>query len=343
MKTVILGRSGLAATRPALGCLPLQRCTEEEAVKILRRAYEGGVRFFDTANGYTDSEHKIGLALADVRDDILLATKSHALDRDTILAHIELSLERMRTDHIDLFQMHQLKALPDFDDPAGAYAGMLEAKRRGWVLHLGFSCHKLDVARAAVLSGKFETCQFPFSYLATDEEKELAALCRRENVGFIAMKGLSGGLLTNARACHAFMEQFDNVVPIWGVQRPEELEQWLALAEEDPALDDELRAVIEKDRSELTGSFCRGCGYCLPCPEGIEINMAARMDMLLRRSPWKKLVTEEWYRKMQKIEDCRECYQCASRCPYGLDTPQLLKYMLKDYNRFYEEHVGPRP
>jgi len=343
MKTVILGRSGLAATRPALGCLPLQRCTVEEAVKILRRACEGGVRFFDTAHDYTDSELKIGQALGDVREEILLASKSHALTYEGILTDIRESLERLRTDHIDLFQLHQLKALPDFDDPHSIYGAMLEAKRRGWVLHLGFSCHKLDVARAGVLSGRFETCQFPFSYLATDEEKELVALCRRENVGFIAMKGLSGGLLTDARACHAFMEQFDNVVPIWGVQRPEEMEQWLALAEEDPALDDELRAVIEKDRSELTGGFCRGCGYCLPCPEGIEINNAARMNMLLRRSPWKKLVSDKEYEKMQRIENCRECYQCASRCPYGLDTPQLLKYMLKDYNRFYEEHVGPRP
>lgn len=343
MKTVILGRSDLVATRPAMGCLPLQRCTVEDAVQILHRAYEGGIRFFDTAHDYTDSELKIGQALSDVREHIVLASKSHALTYEKILSDIEESLARLRTDHIDLYQLHQLKALPDFDDPHSIYGAMLEAKRRGWIDHLGLSTHKIDVARAAVLSGKFETLQFPFSYLATDEEKELVALCRRENVGFIAMKGLSGGLLTNARACYAFMEQFDNVVPIWGVQRLEEMEQWIALAAEDPVLDDELDAVIQKDRAELVGGFCRGCGYCLPCPQGIEINNAARMNMLLRRAPWKKLVSEKEYEKMQRINDCLECYQCASRCPYGLDTPQLLKYMLKDYNAFYEEHVGPRP
>ncbi len=343
MKTLTLGRSGLTVTKTALGCLPLQRCTEEEAIELLRRAWEGGITFFDTANGYTDSEHKIGLALSRVRDDVVLATKSMAKDRNGVLAHIENSLRQLRTDRIDLVQLHGIRALPDFDDPDGPYAGLLEAKRRGWILHLGATSHKLDVAKAAVLSGRFETIQYPFSYLASEEEVEFTRLCQKENVGFIAMKGLSGGLLTNARACHAFMKQFDNVVPIWGVQRMEELDQWLAAAEEDPDLDEELRSVIDQDRAELVGSFCRGCGYCMPCPEGIDIHNAARMNMLLRRSPWRTLVTEEAYRKMHLIENCRECYECASRCPYGLDTPKLLKYMLKDYDQFYAEHVGPRP
>ena len=340
MKTVILGRSGLAATKPSLGCLPLQRSSEEEAVAILRRAYEGGVRFFDTANGYTNSEHRIGLALHDVRDAVILATKSHGRDRATVLAHIENSLRELQTDHIDLFQLHQIPALPDFEDPDSPYAGAMEAKRRGWVLHVGASAHKLGVAREAVLSGRFETMQYPFSYLASEEEKGLVALCKQENVGFIAMKGLAGGLLTDARACHAFMKGFDNVVPIWGVQRLAEMDQWLAVAAEDPDLDDTLSEIIRKDRAELAGGFCRGCGYCAPCPEGIEINNAARMNMLLRRSPWQNLVTDREYEKMQRIRSCRECYECASRCPYNLDIPKLLKYMLADYEQFYAEHVG---
>ena len=134
------------------------------------------------------------------------------------------------------------------------------------------------------------------------------------------------------------MKGYDNVVPIWGIQRMEELEEWLAVAEEDPDMDEELAAVIRKDRAELSGGFCRSCGYCMPCPVGIEIRNCARMNMLLRRSPWKQYFTPEWQAKMNRIEDCLGCRRCASRCPYQLDTPKLLKYMLKDYREFYEQH-----
>ena len=338
METLTLGKTGLVVTKPAMGCLPVQRCSTEDAVEILQSAYDGGIRYFDTAHGYTDSEEKIGLALADVRDKIVISTKSHGKTKDVILQEIETSLKRMKTDYIDLFQFHQLELMPDPDDPDGFYAGAVEAKRRGWINHIGFSAHRIDVAEKLVDTGLFETCQFPFSYISDDRDLALADRCKRAGMGFIAMKGLAGGLLTNAKACHAFMKSYDNVVPIWGIQRMEELSQWLALAEENPSLDDEMLALIQKDKSELATSFCRSCGYCMPCTVGIEIRNCARMNMLIRRSPWKPYMSDEWYAKMQKINDCIECGSCVSKCPYGLDTPSLLKYMLEDYNTFYEEH-----
>ena len=336
--TLPLGKTGLTVTRPAMGCLPIQRCSEDEAVSILQKAYEGGIRYFDTANAYTDSEKKIGLALSDVRESIVISTKSAGTDKDTVLSHIENSLKMMKTDYIDLFQFHQVQSVPDPDDPEGAYAGALEAKRRGWIRHIGFTSHRVDVAEQCIASGNFETCQFPFSYISGERDLALADKCREAGMGFIAMKGLAGGLLTNARACHAFMNCYDNVVPIWGIQKPEELEEWLAVAKEDPVLDDELNSVIQKDREELAGTFCRSCGYCMPCTVGIEIRNCARMNMLLRRSPWQQYMTDEWYAKMQKINDCINCRKCVSKCPYGLDQPSLLKYMLKDYNEFYASH-----
>ena len=336
MKYIRLGKTGLTVTRPALGCLPLQRCSVDDAVALLRAAYDGGINFYDTANAYTDSEMKIGLALADVRDKIIIATKSGASDRDGVLRHVENSLKMLKTDHVDLLQLHNPSELPDPDDPDGAYAGAMEAKRRGWTRHVGITAHKLGVAQQAVASGLYETLQFPFSYLSDPADLALAAACREAGMGFIAMKGLAGGLLKNAAACHAFMEQYDNVVPIWGMQRLEELDEWLRAAEVDRPMDGELRAVIEADRRALDGAFCRGCGYCMPCPVGIEINNCARMDMLLRRSPWRQYYAPAWTEKMERIEDCLGCGQCAAKCPYGLNPAEILPRMLADWRTYGE-------
>lgn len=338
MKKLRLGKTELMVTKPAVGCLPIQRCETDYSVKLLRAAYEGGINFFDTANAYSDSEKKLGLALHDVRDKLILATKSAARDKKLVLEHIENSLRDLKTDYIDLFQFHQVTEMPDPNDANGAYAGALEAKRRGWIGHIGVTSHRVNIAEECIASGYFETVQFPFSYISAERDLALAAKCREADIGYIAMKGLAGGILSNARACHAFMNEYDNVAPIWGIQSFEQLNEWLQLAEEDPHMDEALSAFIQKERRELAGSFCRSCGYCMPCPVGIEIRNCARMNMLLRRSPWQQYMTPEWRGKMEKINDCIGCQSCSSKCPYQLDTPNLLKYMLKDYNEFYEEH-----
>lgn len=339
MKKITLGKTGLVVTKPAMGCLPVQRCDTDYAVKLLRAAYDGGIRYFDTANMYTDSEYKMGLALSDVRENIVISTKSTSTKKEGVLEHIENSLRMLKTDYIDLFQFHQMSRLPDVNDPDNEYAGALEAKRRGWIGHIGVTTHSVEIAEKCIESGHYETLQFPFSYISSERDLALAEKCKAADMGFIAMKGLAGGLLgPNARACCAFMNLYDNVAPIWGIQTMDELEQWLKLDEEDPQMDEEISAIIKKDRQELSGSFCRSCGYCMPCTVGIEIRNCARMNMLLRRSPWQPYMSDEWRAKMNMINDCVDCGLCSSRCPYGLDTPNLLKYMLKDYNEFYEAH-----
>ena len=338
MEKVRLGCTGLYVTRTSFGALPIQRVSRADAVRLIRRAVEGGINYFDTANMYTDSEEKLGEALEGIRQQVVISTKSAGKDKKTVRAHIEKSLRSLRTDYIDLFQFHNPAILPDINDPDGPYAAALEAKEKGYIRHIGITNHRLGVAREAIASGNFETLQFPFSYLAAPQDLELVELCRKADVGFIAMKGLSGGLLNNAAACYAFMRKFPNVVPIWGIQREEELEQWLVLSENPPELTPELQAVIDKDRQELAGDFCRSCGYCLPCAAGIDIPQAARMSALLRRSPYQKYMTDQWYEKMHQIEQCVHCDACKSRCPYGLDTPALLQKMLKDYDAFYAVH-----
>ena len=335
---VRLGRTELYVTKTSFGARPVQRIGHEAARKLLRRAYESGINYFDTANMYTDSEEKIGEALHDVRQNIVISTKSGGKDKKTVREHIELSLRRMQTDYIDLFQFHNPAELPDPEDPDGPYAAALEAKEKGYIRHIGITNHRLGVAQAAIASGNFETLQFPFCYLCTEKDLQLLRACEAADMGFIAMKGLSGGMLSNAAACYAFMQQHPNVVPIWGIQHEWELDQWLKLTEENQQMTPELAAVIEKDRKELAHNFCRSCGYCLPCAAGINIPQAARMAMLLRRSPYRPYMTEQWYAEMHKIEGCLHCDACKSRCPYGLDTPNLLQEMLKDYDAFYALH-----
>lgn len=340
MDKIRLGRTELMVTACSFGALPVQRRSVDDAVKLLRKAYDGGINYFDTANMYTDSEMKLGLALSDVRHDIIISTKSGGKDKATVTAHIENSLRMLKTDYIDLFQFHNPASMPLPDDDDGPFAAALEAKRKGYIRHIGITNHRLDLANRCIESGLFETMQFPFSYIGSDEEIGLASKCKQADMGFIAMKGLAGGMLTNAKACMNFIKQFDNVVPIWGIQTEEELDEWLRLEKEgDFKLNDELKAVIEHDRKELCGNFCRSCGYCLPCPAGIDIPQAARMDRLLRRSPYGPYMTKEYHEKMHLIDNCLHCGACVSRCPYGLNTPELLQHMLADYDKFYAEHA----
>jgi aryl-alcohol dehydrogenase-like predicted oxidoreductase len=340
MEKIRLGKTELYVTRTSFGALPIQRVDFETAKRILRKAYDAGINYFDTAYVYSDSEDKIGYALSDVRDKIIISTKVWAEDHDGAMEQLTTSLKRLKTDYIDLIQFHNPAKLGDPDDPNSAYAAMVEAKKKGYVRHIGITNHRLAVAQQAIESGNYETLQFPFSYLSTDAELDLARRCRNADMGFIAMKALCGGLLTNARAVRAFFAQHDNVVPIYGIQSENELNQWLELENNVPEYDDKIRTVIEKDRQQLGGEFCRGCGYCMPCPAGIEINNAARMNMLLRRSPYKQYMTKEYYEKMHKIDQCLQCGKCKSKCPYGLDTPKVLKYMLKDYEEFYDQHCN---
>ena len=331
MEMVRLGKTEITVPKNGFGALPVQRVSLEDGVKLLRNAYEGGFRFFDTARAYSDSEEKLGEALADVREHIFLATKTMAKDGEGFKRDLDASLKLLKTDYIDIYQFHNPSFCPKPGDGSGLYEAMEEAKRQGVVRHIGITNHRIHVAREAIESGLYETLQFPFCYLATDKDLELVEMCKEADMGFIAMKALSGGLITNSAAAYAYLAQYDNVLPIWGVQRQSELEEFLRYMDEPPALTEELRAVIEGDRKELSGNFCRGCGYCMPCPVGIEINTCARMSLLIRRSPSDKQLTEKAQAMMKKIENCLHCGACAKKCPYGLDTPKLLEENYKDY------------
>ena len=334
MKNVTLGKTGITVPQNGFGALPVQRVSLDEAVKILRRAYEGGMRFFDTARGYTDSEVKLGAAFGDgwlKREEIIITTKTTATTPEGFWKDLETSLGNLKTDYVDVYQFHNVAQCWRPGDGTGMYECMLEAKKQGKIKHIGVTTHKIGVARELVESGLYETLQYPFSYLADDKEIELLKLCNEKNIGFICMKGLAGGLITNSKAAMAFVGQFDGMVPIWGIQRMSELEEWLAFMDETPTMDDEIKSFIEKERAELMGEFCRGCGYCMPCTVGIEINNCNRMSLMLRRAPSENWLSENWQKNMAKIEECVNCGACLKKCPYELDIPRLLKKNLEDY------------
>ena len=208
---------------------------------------------------------------------------------------------------------------------------MLKAKEQGRIRHIGITNHRLKVAEEAIDSGLYDTLQFPFCYLATEKDIALVKKCEKADMGFISMKALSGGLINNSAAAYAFQAQYENVLPIWGVQREEELDEFLSYIDHPPVMTEELRQVIDHDREELCGNFCRGCGYCMPCPAGIKINDCARMSLMIRRAPTQMQLTADMQKMMMKIEDCLHCNQCMEKCPYELNTPELLQKNLKDY------------
>lgn len=334
MDLVKLGNTGFTVNKNGFGALPIQRISRDEAAHLLRKAYDNGITYFDTARFYTDSEEKIGYAMADIREKIIIATKTGATTAEAFWKDLDTSLGLLKTDYIDLYQFHNPAFCPKPGDGSGLYEAMLEAKRQGKVRHIGITSHRLNVAREAVESGLYETLQFPFSYLASEKDLEIVDLCKEAGMGFICMKALSGGLITDSATAYAYLNQFDHVLPIWGVQKETELDEFISYQKEAPVMTDERREKIRKDKEMLSGDFCRGCGYCLPCPAGIYIPDCARMSLYLRRAPLSVYLGNEYKEKMAKVKDCLHCGQCKKKCPYGLDTPTLLEKNYEDFLTF---------
>ena len=323
-----LGKTDLEVNKNGFGALPIQRRNEKDSIEILKKAYDNGINFYDTARFYTDSEEKLGKAFEDVRENIYIATKTGMETQEEFWSDLETSLKNLRTDYVDLYQFHNISFVPKAEDDL--YKAMLEAKQEGLIKHIGITTHKITHAHEALDSGLYETLQYPFSYLSGDEELKLIEKCKSLDIGFIAMKAMGGGLIKNSKASFAYINQFSNVLPIWGIQKLEELDEFLSY-DSNTILDDKLKSAIEQDKKELGDNFCRGCGYCMPCPEEINISLCARMSLWIRRFPTEPNLDERTQEIMRHTLDCVECYECVDRCPYELDIPELLKENYEDY------------
>lgn len=334
MKKIRLGKTDIMVNKNGFGALPIQRISYEESDLLLKKAFQQGIDFYDTARMYSDSEEKIARALRDKRHQIIIASKTMAKNTTDFWEDLHTSLKNLKTDYIDIYQFHTPGFCPIPEDGSDLYEAMVEAKRQGKIRFIGITNHRLAVAQEALKSGLYDTLQFPFSYLADQREIDLVHQCKEKDVGFIAMKALAGGLIHHSDAAYAYIDQFDHVLPIWGIQKERELEEFLQYQKASPVLNDRIESIIESDREELMGDFCRACGYCLPCPVDIDIPQCARMSLLLRRAPKSMTSTDEWKRKMLMIEQCTQCNQCKEKCPYELNTPELLRKNLEVYQTY---------
>ena len=329
MMKKVLGKTGLKVTTMGFGGIPIQRVSEEESVEIVRRCYELGMNFFDTARAYTVSEERVGKALEDVRDKVIIATKSGQRTAEGIEEELAISLKNLRTDYIDIYQLHNLSTREQWDkvrEPGGALEAVTKAKEEGKIHHISVTSHDPVLSLELVESGLFETLMIPFNYLTPKPAEKLFPLCRKHNVGIINMKPFGGGAFSNANIALKYVFNNPDVgVVIPGVMSIAEVEENWSIYEGDITLTKEELGLIEKDKVELGTNFCRACGYCQPCPQEIPITFLLRAEkQFLRRMGWRPGTAERMTEAIEKGETCIQCRVCESRCPYELPISELL-------------------
>ena len=344
MKTVRLGKTGLEVSRIGMGGIPIQRPTEDEAIKAIRRALDLGVNFIDTSVYYGPSEERIGKAIAGRRDRVIIATKGYWQDRATALKDIELSLEHLNTDYIDVWKFHNISTLEYYEQvlsPGGAMEGAQEALEAGKIRHVGLSSHSLDVALRAVASGHFEMILFPFNFVTSEAADELLSLAQEHDVGFTAMKPFAGGMLGDANLVIKYLLQFENVVPIPGIEKVEEIKEIVDIVNGSWELTPQEWQKIENMRTELGTRFCRRCGYCQPCPQGVRIS-----SLITMRTTWKVWPREDFFarktRSVESAKNCVQCGECEEKCPYHLPIREMILENIEFYERVAAGHSVQR-
>ena len=336
MEKVRFGKTELQVSRIAFGGIPIQRLSVEDAVDVVKGCIELGINFIDTANGYSDSEEKIGIAIKDMpRDEIVIASKSGSSDKKGLLEHLDLSLKRMGTDYVDIYQLHGVSSKQAMDKvfaPGGAYEGLEDAIKAGKIRFPGFSSHNVPTAIELMKTEKFACTQLPFNFVDNEVLTEAIPLAKQLDMGFIAMKPFGGGLITNANIAIKYLAQFDSVVPDPGIEKLSEMEEIVSIIKANEKLTQADEAAIEKVKLELGSSWCHRCEYCKPCPMDISISMVLNIKSISKRMPVQR-VKAMMSGAMSKAAQCTGCRDCVGRCPYNLDVPNLIKECLAYYEK----------
>lgn len=345
LRETILGRTGLKVKILGFGGIPIQRVTEEEAIGVVRRCHELGINYYDTARGYTVSEERIGKALEDVREEVILATKSGRRTGEEMEEELETSLRNLRTDWIDVYQLHNVSSMDAWERikaPGGALEALYKAQEEGRIRHLGITSHDPAVLADIVRDDIFETIMIPYNYLTLKPEEELLPLCHEMNVGTIIMKPFGGGAFSNANTALKFVLSREHVdIAIPGMMTVDEVEENLGVASDAHTISEGELELIERDRVELGSRFCRACNYCQPCPQEVPITFVLRAEsQFLKRMGWRPGTDVRIAEAVEKAGSCIECGECEGRCPYHLPIRQLLPERAASLSRLLEARRG---
>jgi len=346
VETTILGKTGLKVSRVGFGAIPIQRLNDADAIAVIRRCVELGVTYLDTANAYSTSERRMGVALEGWKGDLVISTKTQSRTPEGVAAHLAQSLQMLKVDSIDLYQFHNVSSFPELEmilDPKGPMPVVQEAMRSGKVKHMGITSHQIDVAKEAVKSGRFETIMYPFNFIAHEPGEELAALTAQHNVGFIAMKPFAGGMIGKATLAIKYLLQYSNVVPIAGVEQLKEIEEIVRIVEGPCTLTPAEIAEMDQIRTEAGNRFCRRCDYCQPCTTGIPISSVMSFPTMVKRMPPQNLVTGWIADMMEKAAGCTSCGKCEERCPYQLPIREMMSENVANYQRLKKEWQAAHP
>ncbi|MZP30096.1 aldo/keto reductase [Heliobacterium undosum] len=331
-----LGKTGLTVSELGFGAIPIIRLDTAEAIKVLRRAYERGITFYDTANAYRDSEDKIGQAFQGMRDKVVIATKTGLRDGKGALAHLENSLRMLRTDYIDLYQLHQVSQDRDWEAltaPGGAMEVLVKAQEQGKIRHIGVTSHNRQMALKLVRTGHFSTIQFPFNFIEDAAKDDLFPAARALDLGILAMKPFAGGMIDNAALAFKFLRQHPDVLAIPGYDSVQSVDQIVSFYDSPNMVTDDDLVAMDRYRQELGMQFCRRCEYCQPCPHGVMITPAMGYQVLAKRMD-PPVAVEFLRRPMETVPNCVACGACVKKCPYDLPIPEMLK---KHYD-MWERH-----
>ena len=332
MERIVLGKTGLEIVRMGFGGIPIQRVDEETAIDTVRHAIENGVDYIDTARAYTTSEERIGKALESAAKSVVMSSKSQSRSADGMRADIETSLENLRRDHIELYQCHFIKNEDDYQSiisKDGALTGLLRAKDEGLIGHIGITSHSIDLLEHVLDDDIFETIMVCFSFLEPAAREKVIPKAIEKNVGIIAMKSFSGGVLSNPELALKYVLSHPGIVIIPGVETADLFDLNWRVFNGGYQLNHEEEKAIEQARRKYDKMFCRRCDYCQPCSEEIPIQAILGMRFAIKRFGDAFLETDWFRNSVEKAHLCAECGECVDRCPYELPIPELIKKNLE--------------
>ena len=346
LKEKILGRTGLKVKTLGFGGIPIQRISEEDAINIVRRCYELGMNYFDTARGYSNSEERIGKALEDVREKVYIATKSHQRTAEGIKKEFSTSIKNLRTEYIDVYQLHNVgkeEQWKQVQADGGALEAVYELKEQEKINHISVTSHSPDLAVEMIKSNHFSTVMIPYNYLTPKPADELLPLCQKLNVGTIIMKPFGGGAFSNSNTALKYVyNNPDTDIVIPGVCSISEVEENWNVWQGDLSISKEEHELIEKDKKILGDQFCRSCNYCQPCSQEIPISTILRTEtQVLRRMGWSEGRVKMVKAAKEKLDTCTHCGLCESRCPYNLPIQELLPKAMASLWNLMENQTIP--